>query len=134
MIVTWLAGKSSNDGICALQKSIDNLNKALEYNKNLERKYLEEAAKRLEEAKVKHRANDREGSLFSFKTKVLFERAAQDFRDFQISGRTDLILLEKLKEEAMERLRKEDFTAKKSTNVFIYFCLFLLLLNYFGSF
>lgn len=89
--------------------------KSLEYFKKEEKYYLEQAAKRLEEAKVKHRANNRAGTikhllllfmtgsilkhvlrgshaggLYSYKMKVCYERADQRVRDFQISVHNDV--------------------------------------------
>ncbi|WZZ83970.1 hypothetical protein YC2023_104542 [Brassica napus] len=116
MILTWLAGKSNRDNIYALQNSIDYLEESLEYFKKEEKYYLEEAAKRLEEAKVKHRANNRAGGLYSYKMKVCYERAAQRVRDFQISVHNDLIILEKLKKGAMQRLLQTDFRTQTREN------------------
>lgn len=45
-----------------------------------------------------------------------------------------LILVEKVIKEVTQVLRDEDFTVQKSTHVFIYVCLFLLVLIYFVSF
>ncbi|KAL0732362.1 hypothetical protein Bca4012_008571 [Brassica carinata] len=129
MILTWLAGKPSN----ALQKSIDQLKKTLESLKENEKVYMERAAMRLEEAKIKYRAKNRHGALSCMRMKLVHERSAHHVRALQISVQED-VRFSYLIKEVTRVLRDEDFTVQKSTHVFIYVCLFLLVLIYFVSF
>ena len=71
---------------------------------------------------------------FKYCRRRKFQRLCKEQGYFHYFFLTQLIILEKLKKGAMQRLQNEDSTAKKSTNVFIYFCLFHLVLKYFASF
>ncbi|CAN7066422.1 unnamed protein product [Brassica oleracea var. botrytis] len=89
MILTWLAGKSNRDNIYALQNSIDYLEEVCFRFDYCSFNPLSTLKKRLEEAKVKHRANNRAGGLLLYKIKVLNDRAAQRVQGFQISVHND---------------------------------------------